>query len=76
MKKLYSYHESKEVMMLDEDEWNIVDPTPYYSMDKIQNYRAKTGCSLQVAFEECETYIQQKYYELTGIKELLRLSWN
>ena len=69
MKKLYSYHEQKEVIMLNEDEWKIVDPEKYYSMRQIQQYRGETGCSLKEAKGNFETHIQKTYFELTGIKE-------
>jgi hypothetical protein len=68
MKKLFSWHEQKEVIMLEENEWKLLDPTPYKSYEEIKNYRLKTGCSLSEAKLQCETFIQKKYLELTGEK--------
>ena len=68
MIKLYSYKEQKEVIMLEEDEWSKVEPYLKESIKQIQNYREKTGATLEEATNKVETRMAQIYYDITGVK--------
>jgi hypothetical protein len=69
-KRLYCWRCDKEVPMLEEQEWAMVQPLLDDSIKKIQQYRVQHGVSLDEALKHCHGQeVLAAYFELTGFLE-------
>ncbi len=64
----YSWRENQIVPMLDEDEWQSMEPLLHASVTAVKTYRAENGCNLAEAKLGVETEMERRYFELTGTK--------
>ncbi len=55
--------------MLEEHEWEIMEPLLTNQIESIKNYRAKHEVELEVATKNAFKPATDKYFELTGFKE-------
>lgn len=55
--------------MLEEHEWEQIEPLLTKQNRMIKEYRAKTGCDIKQAMKEAFKPATDKYFELTGYLE-------
>lgn len=55
--------------MLDDEEWEIVEPLLSNMIQQIKEYRKKHSCSLREAQKSVGSDACEKYYKITGYKE-------
>lgn len=69
MKEYYCWRCEMVVPMLEEDEWEIMEPLLKDQAKKVKEYREKTGADIKTAFQKSTKLATEKYFELTGFEE-------
>lgn len=69
MKSYYCWRCEIDVPMLEEAEWELMEPLLSNQSRIIKEYRAETGCDIKSAMEEAFKPATEKYFELTGFVE-------
>jgi len=69
-KTLYCWRSRTEVPMLDEQEWEEIEPLLRAATEQIKHYRAEHGASLSEALEvEHGQDALDRYFQITGFRE-------
>ena len=55
--------------MLEENEWEVIEPLLHGQIRSIKNYRGEHGVDLETAVRQAYKPATDKYYELTGYEE-------
>ena len=69
MKKYYCWRCEMVVPMLEEHEWEVMEPLLKDQIKKVKNYRAEHGVGIRSAIENVFKPATDKYFEFTGLKE-------
>ena len=70
MKLYHCWRCEIEVPMLDEEEWEQVYPLLVDQLKNVKEYRGKHGVDIQTAMKHIYKPATEKYFELTGFKEI------
>lgn len=55
--------------MLNEDEWELIEPLLQSDLKAIQTLRAEKRLSLREALNQCESQACERFYELFGFRK-------
>jgi hypothetical protein len=69
MKTYFCWRCEMDMPMLEESEWEVIEPLLTKQIAILKNYREQTGCDLKTAMKEAFKPATDKYFELTGFLE-------
>ena len=69
MKEYFCWRCEMVVPMLDEHEWEIIEPLLKGQLKNVKDYRSEHGVNLDTAIKNIFKPATDKYFELTGFKE-------